>query len=70
MKKEEKDYLEKISKRREDVKKWIDEKETEQSERESYEDPAFTSEEVPLQAKSIERLVSKLSKKPSSSPIF
>ena len=35
------------------VKKWIEEKEAEQAEKQAYEDPAFTSEEVPLSVDSI-----------------
>lgn len=58
------DVMEKV----EAVKKWIEEKEAEQAEKQAYEDPAFTSEEVPLQTKSIERLMGKLNKKPKPKP--
>jgi hypoxia up-regulated 1 len=51
-----------------DVRKWLVEKEEEQAKKESYEDPAFTSDEVPLQTKSLERLISKLVKKPKPKP--
>lgn len=44
----------------EDVKKWIAEKEEEQSKQAAHDDPAFTSSEVPLQTQPIEMLVAKL----------
>lgn len=47
-----------------EVKKWIQEKAEEQDEKALHEEPAFSSEEVPLQSKSLEKLVMKLSKKP------
>jgi hypoxia up-regulated 1 len=53
----------------EEVKAWIAEKEAAQAEVAAYEDPVFTSEEVPLQTKPIEKLVSRLSKKPKPKPI-
>lgn len=46
----------------EDVKKWIEEKETEQSKKQPHEDPAFGSAEVPGQMNPIEVLVAKLKK--------
>jgi hypothetical protein len=51
-----------------EVKEWIAEKEAEQATKEAHEDPAFSSEIVPLQTKSIEKLVNKLSKKPKPKP--
>jgi hypoxia up-regulated 1 len=61
---EKSDVTEKVD----DVRKWLVEKEEEQAKKESYEDPAFTSAEVPLQTKSLERLISKLMKKPKPKP--
>jgi hypoxia up-regulated 1 len=61
---EKADVTEKVD----DVRKWLVEKEEEQAKKESYEDPAFTSDEVPLQTKSLERLISKLMKKPKPKP--
>lgn len=52
----------------EDIKKWIQDKVEEQDSKASHEDPAFTSSEVPLQTKPIEKLVAKLSKKPKPKP--
>lgn len=46
------------------VRVWIQEKLDAQDAKASHEEPAFTSEEVPLQSKAVERLVMKLSKKP------
>jgi hypoxia up-regulated 1 len=48
----------------EEVKAWIAEKEAAQAEVAAHEDPVFTSEEVPLQTKPIEKLIHRLSKKP------
>jgi hypoxia up-regulated 1 len=53
----------------EEVKAWIAEKEAAQAEVAAYEDPIFTSAEVPLQTKPIEKLVSRLSKKPKPKPV-
>jgi len=58
------DVLEKIEK----VKSWISEKEDEQSKVASTEDPVFTSEECPLQTKSVESLVARLSRRPKPKP--
>ena len=46
----------------EEVKKWIDENEVEQSKKELHEEPVFVSAEVPGQMKPIEVLVTKLKK--------
>eukprot|EP00934_Nitzschia_sp_Nitz4_P000848 Nitzschia sp. Nitz4//scaffold137_size62074//32198//35242//NITZ4_006418-RA/size62074-augustus-gene-0.70-mRNA-1//-1//CDS//3329535709//848//frame0 len=46
------------------VRTWIQTKVEEQESKEAHEDPAFTSEEVPLQSRALERLLVKLSKKP------
>lgn len=53
----------------EEVTAWITEKEAAQAEVAAYEDPVFTSEEVPSQTKPIEKLVSRLSKKPKPKPV-
>lgn len=58
------EVLEKV----EEVRKWVEEKTGEQEKTAASEDPAFTSEEVPGQTKSIERLVAKLMKKPKPKP--
>jgi len=58
------DVLEKVKK----IREWIDEKEKEQDEKASHEDAAFTSDEVPIQSKSLETLVAKLSRKPKPKP--
>ena len=52
----------------EEIKKWIQDKVEEQDGKAAHEDPAFSSEDVPLQAKSLEKLVMKLSKKPKPKP--
>ena len=61
---ERKDVLEKV----EGVKKWIEEKESAQAAADPAADPVFTSEEVPLQTKEIQILVSKLSRRPKPVP--
>jgi hypoxia up-regulated 1 len=61
---ERKDVLKKV----EDARKWIEKKEKGQSKKKSHEDPAFTSEEIPVQIKPIESLVVRLSKKPKPKP--
>merc|ERR1712003_584557 len=48
----------------ESARKWLDDKVEEQAEKAPHDDPAFTSEEVPLQTKPIQKLVTRLSKKP------
>jgi hypoxia up-regulated 1 len=63
---EKQDVLDKVA----EVKKWLEEKQAEQAKLAGHEDPAFTSEEIPLQAKPIEKLVSKLSKKPKPKPVI
>lgn len=51
-----------------DVYKWIDDKEAAQASADPTADPVFTSDEVPLQTKEIQVLVSKLSRKPKPAP--
>merc|ERR1712176_1142577 len=46
------------------AKSWIEEKIAEQDKKEPHEEPAFASADVPKQAKSIQGLVKRLSKKP------
>lgn len=48
----------------ETIKTWITEKEAEQAKKEAHEDPAFFSKDVPVQTKSLEGLVKRLSRKP------
>jgi len=48
----------------ENAKEWIEEKTSEQDKKEPHEEPAFASADVPKQAKSIQGLVKRLSKKP------
>mmetsp|Transcript_23165 Transcript_23165/g.34484 ORF Transcript_23165/g.34484 Transcript_23165/m.34484 type:complete len:958 (-) Transcript_23165:52-2925(-) len=52
----------------EDVRKWISEKEEAQAANDPTTDPVFTSEEVPLQTKDIQAVVSKLSRRPKPAP--
>lgn len=52
----------------EDARKWLSDNVDAQAEKEGHEDPVFTSEEVPLQTKSIQKLIAKLSKKPKPKP--
>eukprot|EP00536_Pseudo-nitzschia_multiseries_P018803 jgi/Psemu1/248917/estExt_Genewise1.C_31490002 len=52
----------------EDARKWLSEKVDAQAEKAGHEDPVFTSEEVPLQTKPIQKLIAKLSKKPKPKP--
>jgi hypoxia up-regulated 1 len=47
-----------------ELRDWITETEEKQAATESHEDPAFTSKEVPLQTKSLEKVIGKLSRKP------
>jgi hypoxia up-regulated 1 len=61
---ERKSVLNKI----EEVKKWLDEKETAQSKRQAHEHPAFLSDEVLMQLMPIESLVVKLGRKPKPIP--
>jgi hypoxia up-regulated 1 len=53
----------------EEVTAWIAEKEAAQAEVAAHEDPVFISDEVPLQMKPLEKLCSRLSKKPKPKPI-
>merc|ERR1712071_628315 len=48
----------------EGARKWLSDNVDKQVEKEGHEDPVFTSEEVPLQTKPIQKLIAKLSKKP------
>lgn len=57
---EKSDVFEKI----ESARKWLSDKEEEQATKLPHEDPAFASDEVPLQTIPIQKLVAKLSKKP------
>jgi len=52
----------------EDARKWLSDKVDAQAEKDGHEDPVFTSEEVPLQTKPIQKLIAKLSKKPKPKP--
>jgi len=52
----------------EDVRKWLSDKEDEQAAKAGHEDPAFSSQEVPVQASPIQKLITKLSKKPKPKP--
>merc|ERR1712038_694364 len=52
----------------EDVRKWITEKEEAQAANDPASDPVFTSEEVPLQTKDLQSLISKLSRRPKPAP--
>ena len=52
----------------ENARKWVSDKVDAQAEKDGHEDPVFTSEEVPLQTKPIQKLISKLSKKPKPKP--
>lgn len=52
-----------------EIKKWMEEKLAEQETKQPHEDPAFSSDDVPLQSKSLERLMAKLSKKPKPKPV-
>jgi len=57
-----------VTAKMEEIKKWMEEKAEEQDSKAPHEEPAFTSAEVPLQSKSLERLMNKLSKKPKPKP--
>jgi hypothetical protein len=48
----------------ETARKWLSDKEEEQAAKASHEDPVFTSEEVPVQILPVQKLVSRLTKKP------
>mmetsp|Transcript_27165 Transcript_27165/g.63593 ORF Transcript_27165/g.63593 Transcript_27165/m.63593 type:complete len:931 (-) Transcript_27165:351-3143(-) len=50
------------------ARKWVSQNVDAQAEKAGHEDPAFTSEEVPLQTKAIQKLIAKLSKKPKPKP--
>ena len=58
------EVMEKVEK----VRSWVEEKEAAQAALKGHEDPAFTSEEVPLQTKPVEMIVAKLSRKPAPKP--
>jgi len=61
---ERKSVLDKV----EEVRKWIDDKEKQQSKKKPHDEPAFLSEEVPLQIKPIQSIVVRLNKKPKPKP--
>ncbi|KAL3918719.1 MAG: hypothetical protein SGILL_004104 [Bacillariaceae sp.] len=46
------------------ARKWLADKEEEQAAKAGHEDPVFTSEDVPLQMKPVQKLITKLMKKP------
>jgi len=52
----------------ESARKWLSDQVAAQAEKDGHEDPVFTSEEVPLQTKPIQKLIAKLSKKPKPKP--
>jgi hypoxia up-regulated 1 len=52
----------------EDVRKWISEKTEAQAAADPTSDPVFTSDEVPLQTTEVQKVVSKLSRKPKPVP--
>lgn len=52
----------------ETIRAWILDREAEQAARAPHEDPAFTSAEVPLQLKDLEKKLLKLSKRPKPKP--
>merc|ERR1712224_571787 len=52
----------------ESAKKWLADKVDAQAEKQGHEDPVFTSDEVPLQTKPIQKLIAKLLKKPKPKP--
>merc|ERR1711935_1113265 len=52
----------------ESARKWLSDKVDAQAEKNGHEDPVFTSEEVPLQTKPIQKIIAKLSKKPKPKP--
>lgn len=52
----------------EDVRKWITDKVEAQAAADPTDDPVFTSEEVPSQTTEIQKLVSRLSRKPKPAP--
>jgi hypoxia up-regulated 1 len=52
----------------EEIRKWITEQEEAQAAKEPHEDPAFLSEDVPSQTKSLQRVMTRLSKKPKPKP--
>jgi len=60
---------EEVKAKADEIKKWIQEKLDAQDGKKLHEDPAFTSEEVPLLSKAMERLMNKLSKKPKPKPV-
>ena len=48
----------------EGARKWLSDKEEEQAAKASHEDPVFTSDEVPVQILPVQKIVSRLTKKP------
>lgn len=61
---ERNEVLDKVS----EVRKWMEDKVTEQENADATADPVFTSEEVPGQTKRIESIVQRLMKKPKPKP--
>jgi hypoxia up-regulated 1 len=51
-----------------EIKKWIQDKLEEQDTKAPHEEPAFSSADVPLQTKGLEKIIAKLSKKPKPKP--
>ena len=52
----------------ETARKWIADQEEAQASKEAWEEPAFSSTDVPKQTKSLETFIGKLSKKPKPKP--
>lgn len=52
----------------ESARKWLSDNVDAQAEKAGHEDPVFTSEEVPLQTKPVQKLIAKLTKKPKPKP--
>jgi hypoxia up-regulated 1 len=61
---EKSDVFENVFEKIESARKWLSDKEGEQAEKAPHEDPAFTSDEVPLLTQPIQKLVGRLAKKP------
>jgi len=52
----------------ESARKWLSDNVDAQAEKAGHEDPVFTSDEVPLQTKPVQKLIAKLTKKPKPKP--
>merc|ERR1712157_182732 len=57
-----------VTEKTDEIRGWILEKEQEQASKASHEEPAFLSNEVPLQLKDLEKKILKLSKRPKPKP--